>query len=696
MSFRLKIILGMAVIQIAILVVLVSYGIAVLRSSNEEELVKRTQSTVRLFASTAQPAVIASDLSSLDSLIAEVLSNPGIVYARVVGPRGLLAEGGARSALMRTFTADRTITSAKNEVFNTSADIVVAGQPYGHVEIGFSTAGIQQLVDRTRLRTMGISVASIVLVILFSSLLGFYLTRQLKALRDGTRVISRGELGYQIPIKGTDELADTAADFNEMSRKLLALDVERARKEEEILRLNRELERRVDERTLQLSQLNQQLEHLAMHDALTQLPNRALFNDRLRTTLLAARREKTHFAVITVDLDLFKEINDTMGHHAGDMVLQHVAHACNRTLRDSDTTARVGGDEFSIIMPRVADIDSAIVVARRLLEAIRQPLPIGEKWVQISASMGMAVYPDHGEFEQELLHHSDAAMYEAKQKKLGVVVYRPELSDGRQDQVALKGELRHALEQGELVLHYQPKVDVSSNRVSGVEALVRWEHPRLGLLTPGQFIPLAETAGLIKDLTEEVVRIALRQVRTWLDAGVRLPVAINISTLNLQDRGFPELISELIKTYEIPGALLEIEVTETAIMNDPTRAAENIAKLVELGVQVSIDDFGTGYSSMAYLQKLLVAKIKIDRTFVMSMGSGESNEAIVRSTIDLAHNLGMKAVAEGVENENAWDKLKELGCDLAQGYYMSKPLPPEELTEWLCGSAFSSKHAVVE
>lgn len=696
MSFRLKMILGMAVIQTALLVILISYGITVLQSSNEAELVKRTQTTARLFASTAQPAVLASDIASLDSLVREMLTNPGIVYARVIGPQGLLAEEGAGSAPKQKFVADSDVRSAKNEVFNTSADIVVAGQPYGHVEIGFSTAGIQQLVDETRVRTIMISGVSIALVILFSSLLGVYLTRGLKALRDGTRVISRGELGYQIPVKGTDELAETAADFNEMSRKLLELDVERARKAEEILRLNRELERRVEERTQQLSQLNQQLEHQAMHDALTQLPNRALFNDRLHLTLLAARREKTHFAVVCVDLDLFKEINDTMGHHAGDMVLQHVAKACNRTLRDSDTIARMGGDEFAIIMPRVTGTDGTTAVAERLLEAIRQPLPIGEKWVQVGASLGVAVYPEHGEYEQELMHHGDAAMYEAKRKKLGVVVYRPELNDGRQDQVALKGELRHALEHGELVLHYQPKVDVSTNQVSGAEALVRWEHPRLGLLSPGQFIPLAETAGLIKDLTIEVVRIALRQVRSWLDAGMRLPVAINISTLNLQDKDFPEQIGNLVKAHGLPNGLIELEVTETAIMNDPVRAVENIEKLVKLGVQVSIDDFGTGYSSMAYLQQLLVAKIKIDRTFVMSMGSGESSEAIVRSTIDLAHNLGLKAVAEGVETESAWVKLKELGCDLAQGYYMSKPLPPEQLTDWLRSSAFADKYAVVE
>src|SRR3569623_292446 len=696
MTFRLKIILGMVVIQAALLFTLVYYVTATLRSSNEEELLKHTQTTVRLFASTAQPAVLASDLSSLDSLVKEMLSNPGIVYVRVIGPRSVLAAGGDMTALNRKFIADAHVGTSKNEVFNVYSDIAVANQHYGRVEIGFSTAEIHRVVEKTRNRSIMLFGSSILLVIFFSYLLGLYLSRGLKALWAGTQLISNGELGYQVPIKGNDELSQTAADFNEMSRRLMELDQARARKEEEILRLNGELERRVVERTEQLSPLNQQLAHQAMHDTLTHLPNRALFNDRLRTTLLGARREKTSFAVICVDLDLFKEINDTMGHHAGDMVLLHVAEACNRTLRDSDTVARMGGDEFAIIMPRVSGIESAVIVANRLLEAIRQPLPIGEKWIQVEASLGLAVYPHHGEYEQELLHNSDAAMYEAKRKKMGVMVYRSELSSNRQEQVALKGELRQALQKGELILHYQPKVDVGSNRVNGVEALARWEHPRLGLLYPAQFIPLAETSGLIKEVTIEVVHIALRQIREWLDADIKLSVSINISMWNLQDRCFPEQIGKLLTKYGIPGILLEMEVTETAIMNDPARSVEIIKKLVELGVQVSIDDFGTGYSSMAYLQSLLIAKIKIDKTFVMSMGTGESNEAIVRSTIDLAHNLGLKAVAEGVETEKSWTKLKELGCDLAQGYYMSKPLPPEELIEWLRSSKFSAQDTAVD
>lgn len=429
MSFRLKMILGMAVIQVAILTLLITYGISVLQNSNEAELVRRTQSTATLFASAVRPAVLAMDVAAVDSLTKDVLSNHGIVYARVIGPQGVLAEAGDPAALRRKFVADRDIKAARNAVFNTAADIVVAGQPYGRVEIGFSTAGIRQLVEQTRAETVMISAASIGLVAVFSALFGLYLTRGLNVLRKGTHLIAMGELGHQIPVRGRDELAATAADFNDMSRKLLALEVERKRKAEEVLQLNQDLERRVEERTQQLSRLNQQLEHQAMHDALTRLPNRALFSDRLRTTLLGARREDTRFAVICLDLDLFKEINDTLGHSAGDKVLQHVAEACNRTLRDSDTVARVGGDEFAAIMPYLSDEYDPTATAQRLLEAIRQPLALAGKWVQIDASLGVAVYPEHGSSEAELLHHSDAAMYCAKRNKRGVVLYRPELEE---------------------------------------------------------------------------------------------------------------------------------------------------------------------------------------------------------------------------------------------------------------------------
>jgi EAL domain-containing protein (putative c-di-GMP-specific phosphodiesterase class I) len=255
----------------------------------------------------------------------------------------------------------------------------------------------------------------------------------------------------------------------------------------------------------------------------------------------------------------------------------------------------------------------------------------------------------------------------------------------------LKAELRRALEEHELVLHFQPKIDFSTQRINGVEALVRWNHPRHGLLYPDRFIGLAEDSGMIKNLTVEVMRLALEQTQAWRAQGMELPVAVNVSALNLQDVGFPELVASMVTEYETPPRLVELEVTETAIMTEPLRAIENIRKLASLGVQVSIDDFGTGYSSMAYLQKLLVAKIKIDRSFVMEMGKRENDEVIVRSTIDLAHNLGLKAVAEGVENQDAWDKLRDMGCDSAQGYYMSKPLAAEKFLEWMQNSPWGAQ-----
>lgn len=692
MSFRLKIILGVAAIQSVFLVMLIWNGMGVLARSNEEALLKRTYTTAKLFASVTQPAVLATDLSTLESFVNELLSNPGIVYARVRSNQQILAEGGDKKLLEREFVADTSLASSELDgVFDAYADIKVAGEKYGRVEIGFSTAAIQQLIENTRNTALIRAIFSLLIMGLFSWLLGHYLTRGLNALQQGTKLIAEGDLGYQINVRGKDELAQTALAFNDMSVKLKRLDEERVKKEAEIHQLNLALEQRVIDRTMQLHDANKQLEHQAMHDALTKLPNRALFHDRLHNTLSGAKRSGELFALVGVDLDLFKEINDTLGHHAGDLVLQHVAVACNKILRDSDTVARMGGDEFAILLPKVTDMAGAVHVAERVLEAIKEPLEIDGHRVEVGASLGVAMFPQHGEDELELITHSDAAMYDAKRKKLGVVVYVPEMGEGKSESIILKGELRRAISEGQMVLHFQPKVDIDSNSVIGVESLVRWQHPRLGLVYPDTFIGLAEMSGLIKPLTLEVLRLAMRQILEWGSKGHEYPVAVNISAINLQDKDFPEIVSAMIADYGVPSHLLELEVTESAIMVEPLIAIENIRRLSLMGIQMSIDDFGTGYSSMAYIQKLLVAKIKIDKSFVMEMGTRKNDEVIVRSTIDLAHNLGLKAVAEGVENQAAWDKLRDMGCDSAQGYFMSKPLAPEKFIEWVERSSWGGQ-----
>lgn len=684
MSFRWKIILGVAAVQAVLLIILIWSGLNVLEKSSEAALIKRTETTLKLFASTAHAAVVTTDLAALESFIGEVLSNPDIVYARVLSKHSVLADGGDPLVLARKFVADSSLASAsKDGVFDAFADIVVFGEHYGRVEIGFSTLGIQQLIADSRVKSLGLGVLNLLLVGLFSMALGYYLTRGLNALQLGTKQIAQGDLGYQINVRGQDELGETARAFNEMSTRLQQLNDERAEKELEIHRLNQALEQRVIDRTMQLHDVNVQLEYQAMHDMLTGLSNRALFYNRFGNALASARRTEEIFALVTIDLDLFKEINDTLGHYAGDLVLKHVARACNKCLRDSDTLARLGGDEFAILLPRVTNMERAISAAQRVLDAIKEPFYLEGHLVEVSASMGVALYPEHGTDELTLITHSDAAMYEAKRQKLGVLVYKPEMGEGKSEAVALKGELRHAISDSQLVLHYQPKIDFSSHTVSGVEALVRWQHPRLGLLYPDAFIALAELTGLIKPLTHEVLRLAMQQIQKWGSQGFAYPIAVNISAINLQDKGFPAFVASLIAEYQIPSHLLELEVTETAIMKEPIVAIENVRALSLLGIQMSIDDFGTGYSSMAYIQKLLVAKIKIDKSFVIDMGTQAKDEVIVRATIDLAHNLGLIAVAEGVENQAAWDKLHALGCDSAQGYHMSKPLPPEQFLEWV-------------
>ncbi len=428
------------------------------------------------------------------------------------------------------------------------------------------------------------------------------------------------------------------------------------------------------------------LQYQALHDALTELPNRSLLSDRIRQSILLAQREHHELALLVMDLDRFKDINDTLGHQYGDKVLQQVSTRMRAALRESDTIARLGGDEFAILLPNTG-LDQAKAIANKLLRIVEEPFVIGEQVLHVGSSIGITLYPQHGEDEVALLQRADVAMYVAKRGHHGSAVYDPTVDQHSLRNLALLGELRGAIERDQLLLHYQPKINLKTGKVYGVESLVRWQHPRHGLMHPDEFVPLAEQTGLIAPLSQWALKEGLKTSCEYF-SGLGLDVAVNLSVRNLQDLRFPDKVAQMIEDNGVDPAQLQLEITETAIMADPGRALDVLNRLSAMGVKLSIDDFGTGYSSLAHLKQMPVDELKIDKSFVTGMLEDESDAMIVRSVIDLAHNIGISVVAEGVETEAIYNRLKEMGCDAVQGYYMSKPVSAEDLVEWAKSSTW--------
>jgi diguanylate cyclase (GGDEF)-like protein/PAS domain S-box-containing protein len=448
-----------------------------------------------------------------------------------------------------------------------------------------------------------------------------------------------------------------------------------------ILMFQDETERKAaEEALLRQSELN---EHQAMHDGLTGLPNRTLFRDRIEQAIALARRDGGQLAVAMIDLDRFKDVNDTLGHHAGDALLVEVGRRLRGILRSSDTVARLGGDEFGVLISQPRSISDVAVVIGKMRAALERSVMVEGLALPAEGSIGIAMFPAHGRDVDTLLRHADAAMYSAKESKAGHVFYDGSRGEANPARLTLVSEIRRAIEQRELVLYYQPKAALANGTVKSVEALLRWNHPERGLVGPDEFIPLAQQTGLIKPLTLYVLDEALTQCRDWQRAGLTLGVAVNLSVRNLLDADFPQQVKRLLHKREVDPGLLQLEITESTMLSDPVRTKRVLDKLAAMGIALSIDDFGTGYSSLSYLSQLPVNEIKIDRSFVMNMAESDNDAVIVRSTIDLGRNLGLQVVAEGVETEQAWDELSELGCTLAQGYYLSRPVPAADLTEWL-------------
>ena len=420
-------------------------------------------------------------------------------------------------------------------------------------------------------------------------------------------------------------------------------------------------------------------EHLARHDALTGLPNRIAFQDAA-TTAIGDPREPA--CVLLLDLDRFKEVNDTLGHRYGDLLLVQVAERFRDAVGTRGQIARLGGDEFALVAPSCPP-DDTIALARAVADSLRHPFQLEELVVDTQASVGIALFPEHGSSIEVLLQKADVAMYRAKETRSDIELYDERHDHYSPARLALTAELRAAVAGDEIEVWYQPQLDFATGEVPAAEALVRWNHPRLGLLMPSEFVRMAEQSSLIKPLTHRVIQLALAQVAHWRALGLHTAVAVNISPRVLVDQSFTEEVLAALHRAEVPPALLKLEVTESALMSDPVTARTVLRELDGVGIEISIDDFGTGYSSLAYLADLPVSEVKIDQSFVSRMAAHANEKIIVNSTIDLAHHLGMRAVAEGVEQPGMLGGLEALGCDAAQGYAISRPLPAAEATRWM-------------
>ena len=579
--------------------------------------------------------------------------------------RGTNREWSLNASTLPVAMRDGLLTAmAKSTGAHVESAMTLDGEPFETLDATLSDSSSGQVVAVLQLslreglesiRALGtmliaLAIASIILSIFGSVVLARGITGPLNRLNANARRIRDGDYSKPPPLDQTDEVGELAESFNTMLDSI-------SRRESEILRL-------------------------AYEDALTSLPNRAMFNDRLLQAVKIAQRNGNMLSVLSLDIDRFKYINDSLGHTAGDQVLKEVAGRLQALLRDSDTVARLGGDEFGILLPTVTN-EGVQLVVQRILRTLEQPIMLEGQPVDVGASIGVASCPEHGTDPRMLLRHADVAMYEAKRDNSGYAIYDPRYETGRPSHLSLLGELRRAVESNELVLYYQPKVDLKTGSVHRAEALVRWIHPTRGFIPPLDFILFAEQTGYIKQVTRWVVEEGIRQAGQWQHEKSPIAISINISARDLMNLDLADFVAKQLAHHGVPPELICLEITENGLMEDHARAQDVLEHMHKLGVRLSIDDFGTGYSSLAYLKKLPVQELKIDRTFVMNIEKDDDDAIIVRSTIELGHNMGMEVVAEGVETQSAMDLLAALGCDQAQGYLISKPLPADQFSAWL-------------
>ncbi len=504
--------------------------------------------------------------------------------------------------------------------------------------------------DRLRTALIALGIVSLLVSILGAVLIALNITRPLGALAAAAARMGAGDYSSEVDVQRADEIGSLAHSLNHMREGIA------------------EREKRIAT--------------LAYRDQLTGLANRAQFSEMLAAAITAARPGTETVSIFVMDLDRFKYVNDTLGHGVGDHVLRQVASRLTRVVPSSGCVARVGGDEFAVLLTGAA-ASKVVDAAKAIVAALEEPVLYEGQPLDVGTSVGIARFPQHGRDAQTLVRNADVAMYVAKRNKTGLAIYNAYYDTTQQEHLSLLGELRNAVEQRALRLVYQPKVSLRSSNVSAVEALIRWIHPQRGTILPAHFIPFAEASGYIKVLTHWVLTEAIRQCAQWLSNGLQLQISVNISARDLMSRDLPEQIAALLAEHCVPAGLICLEITESGFMDDPAHAHKVLDRLSGMGLRLAIDDYGVGCSSLSYIMKLPVQELKIDRSFICGMVANPDLSAVVRSTIELGHNLGMTVVAEGVEDSNGWDLLESLGCDDAQGYFLSPPLEAAMLVQWM-------------
>lgn len=692
--------LGGKFVLLTISVLSITLGASALYNYQEERkhlfqmLDERISSIITFSAEISPNAVLSYDFDVLNIYMKTLSQGEDIVYAAVVSTEGdamtpYLDEENEYIKNVRQQHGDiSTMEVIKNvnqhpDITSRELPIEFDSQILASIQLGISKKRIEEESRHTLEQQL---IVNFLIVVILSTLI--YVVYRLNTLRpirglvQGAVRISEGSLNENVKVYSDDELGHLATSFNQMMHTLRSNIEEKDNVLSQLQELNKTLENRVEARTADLENANKRLEHLALHDALTGLPNRALIQDRLNQAIYNAQRSKQPFSVIMMDLDRFKEVNDTLGHDSGDQLLLEVGDRLTECLRKCDTVGRLGGDEFALILPQTS-AQNATIVAKKVSTSLERPVHLHDMAFSISASQGIASYPEHGTDTTLLMKYADLAMYSAKQDKEAFRIYTDALSPSDPNQLSVMGELRQAINEAQLQLHYQPKIDLSSRKIIGVEALVRWVHESRGFIPPDEFIPLAERTGLIKPLTVWVLEESMRQSKQWENDGIDISVAVNLSMQNIQDPLFPKVLSELMEKWNIDKHRLMFEITESTIMSNPDNVLRVLKEIEDMGVCLSIDDFGTGYSSLSNLKKLPVSELKIDRSFVMDMENDADDQAIVQSIIDMAHTMGLHVVAEGVENLEVTQQLTELGCDILQGYFISKPKPALDLHNML-------------